>query len=106
MWSRKRQRDIPSGRGIDRKFVESIPDGEYYAEGYLDNDNCDLEHHVKVCAKVIVQGDEMTVSLPIQSRDQGRGQLRFCPDDRSRLSRIHELSYPEGPGSAAAISAI
>src|SRR5699024_12444576 len=35
----------------------------YYAEGCLDNDNYDLEHHVKVCCKVIVDGDNMTIDL-------------------------------------------
>lgn len=83
---------------LDRKFVESIPDGEYYAEGYLDNDNYDLEHHVKVCAKVIVQGDEMTVDLT-GSNPATRGAVNcgFAQTIAAARVAFKELSYPEGP---------
>ncbi|WP_281725778.1 hydantoinase B/oxoprolinase family protein [Lachnoclostridium phocaeense] len=47
---------------MDREAVREIPDGEYLAEGSLDNDGItDGERGVKV--KVIIKGDEMTIDL-------------------------------------------
>lgn len=46
-----------------RAEIEKIPDGEYYAEGYLDDDGIHRDKPEKIGVKVIVQGSEITVDL-------------------------------------------
>lgn len=52
---------------MDRKAVEAIKDGEYLAEGYLDNDGITAEERL-VKVKVIIKGDEMTIDLSGSSK--------------------------------------
>lgn len=47
---------------LDQKAVEAIPDGEYTAEGYLDNDGR-TEEARKLSVKVLIQGNQMTIDL-------------------------------------------
>jgi len=44
-----------------RQVVESIPDGTYEAESFLDNDGRNLDVPVRVKVKVQVQGSQMTI---------------------------------------------
>jgi len=46
-----------------RRVVETIPDGEYEAESFLDNDGRNLAHRLRVKVKVIVRGATMTVDF-------------------------------------------
>jgi N-methylhydantoinase B len=46
-----------------RRQVLSIPDGEYTAESFMDDDAVDLGQRVPIRVRVIVQGDQMTVDL-------------------------------------------
>jgi N-methylhydantoinase B len=47
-----------------RKQIKKIPPGEYYAEGWLDDDGRDLGNHLKVATKVIIEKDGgITVDL-------------------------------------------
>ena len=47
-----------------RKQIKKIPPGEYYAEGWLDDDGRDLGQHLKVATKVIIEKTgEITVDL-------------------------------------------
>ncbi|MEW5933235.1 MAG: hydantoinase B/oxoprolinase family protein [Bacillota bacterium] len=48
---------------LDREAVEKVPDGEYEAEGCLDNDGHDYDQPVPVKVKVVVQGSDMTIDL-------------------------------------------
>ncbi len=48
---------------LARERVRSIPDGEYIAESYMDDDAVDLGKRVPIKVKVIVAGDAMTVDL-------------------------------------------
>ncbi len=45
---------------IARAEIEKIPDGDYEASAYLDNDGIDLDKNVPIKIKVGVSGDEMT----------------------------------------------
>lgn len=47
---------------LDKKAVEAIPDGEYTAEGYLDNDGKTDEAR-KLRVKVLIQGNQMLIDL-------------------------------------------
>src|SRR5258705_3675161 len=44
-----------------RRVIETIPDGEYEAESFLDNDGRNLKVRLRVKVKVIVKGSTMTV---------------------------------------------
>src|SRR6185437_8116517 len=44
-----------------RRVVETIPDGEYEAESFLDNDGRTLDVPLRIAVKVIVKGSTMTV---------------------------------------------
>src|SRR5215470_4291423 len=46
-----------------KRVVETIPDGEYEAESFLDNDGRNLDVPLKVKVKVIVKGATMTVDF-------------------------------------------
>jgi N-methylhydantoinase B len=46
-----------------RKQVASIPDGEYVAESYMDDDGVDAGKRIPIRVKVTVAGDEMTIDL-------------------------------------------
>lgn len=47
---------------IERAAVAALPDGEYYAEGAIDNDGVNAEP-VWVRVKVMIEGDHMTIDL-------------------------------------------
>src|SRR5204863_498896 len=46
-----------------RRVVESIPDGSYEAESFLDNDGRNLDKPLRVKVKVLVRGSQMTVDF-------------------------------------------
>lgn len=46
-----------------RRVVEQIPDGEYFAESFLDNDGRNLDQRLRVKVKVTVSGARMTVDF-------------------------------------------
>src|SRR5215469_12977424 len=46
-----------------RARTQTIPDGSYEAESYMDDDGVDIGKKVPIKVKVIVQGDEMTIDL-------------------------------------------
>lgn len=58
---------------LDREAVAAIPDGEYTAEGYLDNDGITDEPRL-VKVKVLIKGDEMTIDLSGSSK-MGAGPI-------------------------------
>lgn len=66
MWSQSEK--------LARLAVASIPDGEYSAESFLDNDGQELEKPVPVRVVVRVRGDEMTVDFS-EVADQVKGPI-------------------------------
>jgi N-methylhydantoinase B len=46
-----------------RSVVEQIPDGEYSAEAFLDNDGADRDQTVPIRVRVVVSGSDMTIDL-------------------------------------------
>lgn len=46
-----------------RLFVEKIPDGEYVAESFLDDDGFDKDVPLRIKAQVLVSGSDMTIDL-------------------------------------------
>ena len=47
---------------LERQAVKNINDGEYYAEGYLDDDGLGSDP-IKICMKVIVKEDNIKIDL-------------------------------------------
>jgi N-methylhydantoinase B len=54
---------IAQGEEMARAAVREMPDGDYYAEGFLDNDGVELDRHLKVAVTVRVRGDEIEFDL-------------------------------------------
>jgi N-methylhydantoinase B len=54
---------IELGEERARAAVRAIPDGEYHAEGFLDNDGVELDRRLDVAVTVRVQGDEIEFDL-------------------------------------------
>lgn len=46
-----------------RHAIQKVPDGTYYAEGYLDDDGVNLDKPLKVCTTTTIRGDEVTIDL-------------------------------------------
>lgn len=59
---------------LERERVREIPDGEYVAEGYLDNDGVNLDTPLKVGVRVVVDGETMRIDLT-DSADQAEGPV-------------------------------
>ncbi|MGA2395752.1 MAG: hydantoinase B/oxoprolinase family protein [Candidatus Lustribacter sp.] len=57
-----------------RKMVRSIPDGEYHAESFLDNDGVEFDKPVPIRVRVVVRGDDMTIDFS-EIADQVKGSL-------------------------------
>lgn len=66
-----------------RKAIAAIPDGEYRAETFLDNDGLTSDEPLRLAVRVIIAGDEFTLDLsgvapqaisPINSGVSGGGQ--------------------------------
>lgn len=54
---------LKHGENIALNAIRKIPNGEYTAEGFADNDGIDLETPIKVKVKVVVSEDGMTIDL-------------------------------------------
>lgn len=46
-----------------RNEIRKIPDGTYYAEGWLDNDGKNLDKMLKVCTTTTIEDDTITIDL-------------------------------------------
>lgn len=80
---------------LDREAVRQIPDGEYRAEGYLDNDGI-TEEPRPVKVKVIVSGEEMTIDLS-GSAPMGKGPINCGEAQTIAACRVgfKEMIHPE-----------
>jgi N-methylhydantoinase B len=54
---------IEQGEQLARAAVREMPDGEYHAEGFLDNDGVELDRRLNVAVTVRVRGDEIEFDL-------------------------------------------
>ncbi|MFQ6123756.1 MAG: hydantoinase B/oxoprolinase family protein [Candidatus Heimdallarchaeota archaeon] len=59
---------------LTRAEVEKIPDGEYSAEAFMDDDGIDIGIPVPIKVKVIIDGSDMTMDLS-ESSKQVKGSL-------------------------------
>ena len=95
-----------------RAVVEKIPDGDYEAESFLDNDGRTLDKPLRVKVKVHVRGSQMTVDFsemnpqvpgPLnsgRSRRHRRRARRVQGADLARSRRQRRLLPPARGGAA------
>jgi N-methylhydantoinase B len=57
-----------------RRVVEQFPDGEYYAESFIDGDRADRSRQVDIKVRVVVNGSDLTIDLTGCS-PQGTGSM-------------------------------
>ena len=65
-------RIFDQGEAGSRALVSQIPDGEYVAESFLDDDGVEMGKRIAIRVRVVVAGDEMTIDLSGVS-DQVKG---------------------------------
>jgi N-methylhydantoinase B len=83
---------------LARAAVAAIPDGEYAAESFLDNDGQDLDKPVRVKVTVRVRGEEMEVDFS-QVADQVKGPINCGPSGGIAAARVafKALTLPSQP---------
>lgn len=83
---------------LARLAVAAIPDGEYQAESFLDNDGQDLEKPVEVKVTVRVRGDNMSVDFS-EVADQVKGPINCGVSGGIAAARVafKALTLPSHP---------
>ena len=66
------ERIFDQGEAGSRALVAQIPDGEYFAESFLDDDGVEMGKRIAIKVRVLVAGEEMTIDLSGVS-DQVKG---------------------------------
>ena len=83
---------------IDREFVRGLPDGEYFAEGCLDNDNYKLSEKVQVKVKVAIKDDQMTIDLTgAHPATKGPVNCGYAQTIAAARVAFKEITNPDGP---------
>lgn len=72
---------------LERRRIAAIPDGEYTAEGYLDNDGVNLDTPLRVGVRVVVDGERMLIDLT-DSADQARGPVNCGRSQAVAAARV------------------
>lgn len=83
---------------LARAQVRKIADGEYRASSWLDNDGQNLDRHVSISARVVVEGDELTVDLT-DMPDQVTGPINSGSSGGTAAARVafKALTLPTHP---------
>ena len=83
---------------LSRNAVAQMADGEYTASAWLDTDGQDLDRRIPINAKVIVEGEELTIDLTDVS-DQVRGPLNCGESGGIAAARVafKDLTLPTHP---------
>lgn len=72
---------------LERERIAAIPDGEYEATGYLDNDAIDPDTPLKVRVRVVVEGESMTIDLT-DCADQATGPVNCGRSQAISAARV------------------
>ena len=92
---------------LTRREIESIPDGEYRFEDYLDNDGVELDHRVKIAVAVRVRGSSMTFDFT-GTDPEVRGPFNSVP--ASTLSAVYyavrAISDPSVPNNGGCFRSV
>jgi len=95
---------------LTRTQIETIPDGEYAFEDYLDDDGVNIGHRVKIAVTVRVRGSAMTFDFT-GTDPQVRGPFNSVP--ASTMSAVYyavraiaDASIPNNGGCFRAVDAV
>jgi N-methylhydantoinase B len=95
---------------LTRAQIESIPDGEYVFEDYLDDDGVDLGKRIKIAVKLLVHGSSMTFDFT-GTDPQVRGPFNSVP--ASTMSAVYyavraisDASIPNNGGCFRSVDAL
>jgi N-methylhydantoinase B len=92
---------------LTRRQIESIPDGDYPFEDWLDNDGVDLDRRVRIAVTVRVKGSTMTFDFT-GTDPQVRGPFNSVP--ASTLSAVYyairAISDPSVPNNGGCFRAV
>ncbi|HUG35901.1 MAG TPA: hydantoinase B/oxoprolinase family protein [Candidatus Limnocylindrales bacterium] len=92
---------------LTRRQIETIPDGDYAFEDYLDNDGVDLDRSVKIAVTVRVKGSSMIFDFT-GTDPQVRGPFNSVP--ASTLSAVYyairAISDPGIPNNGGCFRAV
>ena len=90
-----------------RNVVAGIPDGEYEAESYYDDDSVTPGVPVRIHVKVVVAGDAMTIDLSGCSQQRKGGiNARTLAASRVAYKALTEPSAPVNEGSFRALTTV
>jgi N-methylhydantoinase A/oxoprolinase/acetone carboxylase beta subunit/N-methylhydantoinase B/oxoprolinase/acetone carboxylase alpha subunit len=83
---------------LARDAVRQIPDGEYSASSWLDNDGQEIDKHVPINVRVEVRGDDMTIDFS-GIADQVRGPINSGKSGGVAAARVafKTLTLPTHP---------
>lgn len=62
---------MDQSEAVTRARVRDIPDGEYHATSFMDDDGISVGKHVPINVRVVVKGDQMTIDLTEVSQQVG-----------------------------------
>jgi N-methylhydantoinase B len=62
---------MDQSEAVTRARVREIPDGEYFATSFMDDDGISIGKHVPINVRVVVSGDQMTIDLTEVSQQVG-----------------------------------
>jgi N-methylhydantoinase B len=85
---------------LEREVIRAIPDGEYTAEGFLDNDGVDLETRIPVKLRITVSGEDIDFDVT-ESADQTVGPVNCGAAQAVSACRVGYklLVSPDVPGN-------
>jgi N-methylhydantoinase B len=85
---------------LEREVLRGIPDGEYTAEGFLDNDGVDLDTRIPVRLKITVSGENIDFDVT-ESADQTAGPVNCGAAQAVSACRVGYklLVSPDVPGN-------
>ena len=94
-----------------RKEIESIPDGEYFSEAWVDNDGIDYELPHKVSLRLVVDGDALTFDFS-DSGPQAKGFINSPIANTVASAHLalfgaidHDIRYNDGATSPISVIA-
>ena len=90
-----------------RRIVAAIPDGVYEAESWYDDDSVTAGEPIRLHAKVIIRGSEMTIDLSGCSKERKGGvNSRTLAAARVAYKALTEPEAPVNEGSFSALKTI
>ncbi len=90
-----------------RNIVSGLPDGEYEAESWYDDDSIKADEPIRLHAKVVIAGGDMTIDLSgCASQRVGGINSRTLAASRVAYKALTEPSEPVNEGSFNALNTI